>query len=58
MSDKIPYDRLLEIAKKMHTYIFLNSFDEQEAYDKIGLTDEENYLLGYCGSFEVVANDT
>lgn len=56
MIDKIPYDRLLEIAKKMHTYIFLNSFDEQKVYDEIGLTDEENCLLGYGGSFEVASN--
>lgn len=45
----IPYDRLLEIARKMHTYIFLHTYDEQEAYDEIELTDEENGLLGYGG---------
>lgn len=50
---KISYDRLLQIAKKMHTYIFLNSFDEQEVYDEIGLTDEENTILGYMGRLEM-----
>lgn len=43
--------RLLEIAKKMHLYIFLNTTDEQKAYDEIGLTDEENAMLGYSGEF-------
>lgn len=43
--------RLLEIAKKMHLYIFLNITDEQKAYDEIGLTDEENAMLGYSGEF-------
>lgn len=43
--------RLLEIAKKMHLYIFLNVSDEQSAYDEIGLTDEENAILGYSGEF-------
>ena len=50
---KIEYDRLLEIAAKMHCWIFLHSFDEQEVYDELGLTDEENAILGYGGSFEL-----
>ena len=45
----ITYERLLEIARKMHTWIFLNSGDEQAVYDNLGLTDEENYILGYGG---------
>ena len=45
------YERLLQIAKKMHTWIFLHSGDEQAVYDKLGLTDEENAMLGYSGQF-------
>ncbi len=43
------YERLLQIAKKMHTWIFLHSGDEQAVYDELGLTDEENAMLGYSG---------
>ena len=50
---EITYERLLEIARKMHTWIFLNSYDEQEVYEKLGLTDEEDYILGYAGKIEV-----
>lgn len=42
----IEYDRLLKIAKKMHCWIFLNTADEMEVYDELGLTDEENVILG------------
>lgn len=42
--------RMTKIAKKMHLWIFLHTYDEQEAYDEIGLTEEENDFLGYCGS--------
>ena len=45
----IEYDRLLQIAHKMHEWIFLNSMDEQEIYDSLGLTEEENYILGSLG---------
>lgn len=51
METRIEYDRLLKIAKKMHLWIFHNTFDEQKAYDECGLTDEENAILGYGGSF-------
>lgn len=47
----IEYERLLKIAKAMHTWIFLHTGDEQKAYDEIGLTDEENAILGYGGQF-------
>lgn len=50
---EIEYQRLLQIAQKMHTWIFLHSFDEQEVYDELGLTAEENAILGYGGSIEV-----
>lgn len=40
-------ERLLHIAKKMHTFIFLNTDNEKEVYDKLGLTKEENIMLGY-----------
>lgn len=45
------YSRLLRIAKNMHLWIFLHTGDEQSAYDEIGLTDEENAMLGYGGMF-------
>ena len=43
-------EELYKVAKSMHTYIFLNSVDEQEAYNKCNLTDEMNAILGYGGS--------
>lgn len=46
-------EELLKAAKSMHTWIFLNSGDEQAAYDKCGLTDEMNVALGYSGQFIV-----
>ena len=50
---KISYERLLEIAKAMHTWIFLHTFDEAKTYEELGLTDEENAILGYGGQFEL-----
>lgn len=50
---QITYERLLEIAKKMHTWIFCNTGDEQAVYDELGLTDDENYILGYGGKIEI-----
>jgi hypothetical protein len=49
----IEYDRLLQIARKMHLYIFLNTGDEQKVYDELGITDEENIILGYSGQFKI-----
>lgn len=46
-------EELLKAAKKMHTWIFLHTGDEQKAYDECGLTDEMNMALGYGGSFEL-----
>lgn len=43
------YDRVLHLAKLMHTWIFLNTFDEQAVYDELGFTDEDNALLGSIG---------
>lgn len=47
-------EELFRVAKKMHLWIFLNSGDEQEAYDWCGLSDEMNAALGYGGWFEIV----
>lgn len=47
------YRELLKAAKKMHTWIFLNSFDEQAAYNECGLSDEMNATLGYGGRLEI-----
>lgn len=51
MKEKISYERLLEIATKMHLYIFLNTDNEQKVYDELGLTNEENKILGYSGAY-------
>ena len=45
-------EELLKAAKAMHTWIFLNTGDEQKAYDECGLSDEMNAMLGYGGQFE------
>lgn len=51
-------EALFKAAKKMHTWIFLHTWDEQKAYEECGLTDEMNAALGYGGSFEIeVKND-
>lgn len=44
-------EELIKAAKVMHTWIFLNSVDEQAAYDECGLTDKMNVALGYGGQF-------
>lgn len=49
--------RLLHIARKMHTWIFLNSGDEQKVYDEIGLTEKENIMLGYSGQIKINSGD-
>ena len=46
-------EELLKAAKSMHTWIFLNSADEQAAYDECGLTNEMNVALGYGGQIIV-----
>lgn len=47
------YERLLEIARKMHCWIFLHTFDEDEVYRELGLTPEENAILGSAGKMEI-----
>ena len=49
----ISYKRLLKLAEKMHTWIFLNTGNEQAVYDELGLTEEENYVFGYGGKLEM-----
>lgn len=44
------YDKLLRAARKMHEWIFLNSYDEVEAFKECGLSEEMNAMLGYLGS--------
>lgn len=44
-------EELLRAAKAMHTRIFLNTGDEQKAYDECGLSDDMNAALGYGGQF-------
>ena len=54
---EISYERLLELAMKMHLYIFLHTDDEQKVYDELGLTSEENIALGYSGQFKIKGSD-
>ena len=44
-------EELLKAAKAMHTWIFLNTGDEQKAYDECGLSDEMNAALDYVDQF-------
>lgn len=50
---KAEIERLLNLARSMHTWIFLHTGDEAEAYKECGLTDEDNTLLGYVGKCEI-----
>ena len=54
---EISSERLFELAKKMHLWIFLHTGDEEAAYDEIGLTEEENFILGYMGQLEVAVGE-
>lgn len=47
------YERLLHLARAMHCWIFLHSFDEEEVYKELGLTPEENAILGSAGKIEL-----
>lgn len=53
IAEKISKERLLELCYKMHLWIFKNCIGEDEVYDKLGLTDEENFLFGYGGRYEI-----
>lgn len=55
---KAENERLLKIAKKMHTWIFLHTADEEKAYKECGLTDEENILLGSWGRIVLEYKET
>ena len=46
-------ERLMKIAFKMHLWIFKHCINEQEVYDELGLTDEENLLFGYGGQYSI-----
>ncbi|MBO5970727.1 MAG: hypothetical protein J6S14_19815 [Clostridia bacterium] len=46
-------EELLKAARKMHLWIFLNTGDEQKAYEECGLSDEMNAALGYGGQFKI-----
>lgn len=46
------YKELLCAARKMHTWIFCNTADEQKVYSECGLSDEMNAMLGYSGQIE------
>ena len=44
----------MQIAKKMHLWIFLHTGNEFEVYNELELTEEENKLLGSSGKQFVV----
>lgn len=44
--EHISYERLLTIARKMHLWIFLHVVDDNYEYGKMGITEEENAILG------------
>lgn len=46
VKEHISYERLLKIARKMHLWIFLHSDDDNYEYEKMGITDVENAILG------------
>lgn len=46
VKEHISYERLLKIARKMHLWIFLHSGDDNYEYEKMGITDVENAILG------------
>ena len=49
----LSYERLLELARKMHTWIFLHAADEQKVYDELGITEDENIIFGYSGQLKI-----
>lgn len=53
----ITKDRLLQIARKMHLWIFLHCDNEHEVYDELGLSDKENKILGYSGRLNFKIKD-
>lgn len=48
---------LLRAASAMHTWIFLNTEDEEAAYADCGLSPEMNATLGSMGGFEMEVDD-
>lgn len=56
--ENISKERLMEIAHKMHTWIFIHSGDEYEVYEELGLSDEENLLFGYGGQYIIEKETT
>lgn len=50
---KAEQKHLLKIASKMHLWIFLNTYDEQKTYEEIGLTEEDDIMLGYAGEIVI-----
>lgn len=47
------YERLLEIARKIHCWIFLHTFDEDEVYEELGLIPDGSAILGSVGKIEI-----
>ena len=60
IQENITKERLLELCFEMHKWIYIHTGDEEEAYNEIGLTDEENFLFGYSGklNMEVKIDET
>lgn len=48
--DEISYERLLYIANKLRSWIFLHVADEISVYSELGITDNEIILLRKCNN--------
>lgn len=51
------FRRVLDAAKKMHTWIFLNVPDEEQVYAECGISQDINALLGSLGRAEIRVKD-
>lgn len=53
----LSYERLLQIARKLHLWVFLHSDYEEEEYKEMGLTTDENAILGSIYVIDKENND-
>lgn len=51
------YSILLKIAKKLHEWIFIHTLNEDEVFRELGLTEEDNELLGSAGKIIIEVNE-
>ena len=51
------FRRVLDAAKRMHEWIFLNVPDEEQVYKECGISQDINALLGSLGRAEIRVKD-